>query len=709
MSDRTPTPAVPRHLPLLAPKSGRSRLGAGTKAAGLVIAVGLLSTGLAGVPFAEEAVVEDPYEQRSLVGSYLASRMAQGQRDTEAATEFLDQVLTQDPDNEIVLNQAFLNETQIGNFARAELLAAKLVKVQPNNRVARLVLATKAFRERNWAEADRQFKDAAASPIGELTSALGRAWTAQARGDTKAAQSQIDGLQQADWTRFYKAYNRALIADAGGDAALAAKTYEEVFTQEPRTVAVVLSYADFLSRKGDAAKAREVLKKNLAAVRAPHPMPLAAVAALRRGEAPPSQGLSQLLYGLGEALAAEGGVDLGMIYVQLALHLEPKSPLALAALAAVQEQAKQYSRAIDTYARLPDTEPLAVSFALRRSLNLSALDKPDDAKAVLTKLLEKPLLDIPIQDPPLSMELVTAAKALTPQEPRAKGPAVEALQRTLALAGFSAGKVDGVYGSSTQDAVRKIQTAASLPATGTFDAATAKALADQLAKSASGTAQQPTRNLEIEVHTSIGDIQRGRKEFADAAIHYGRAIDLVGAKPEKRHWEQFYARGIAFERTKQWPKAEADFLKALELNPDEASVLNYLGYSWVDQGLYLDKALAMIAKAVKLRPDDGYIVDSLGWAYYKLGRYDEAVVQLERAVELRADDSVLNDHLGDAYWRAGRRLEAKFQWSWSLSMKPEPEEIPKLKAKLDKGLEELKPETAAKPADKAAAEPAKTP
>jgi tetratricopeptide (TPR) repeat protein len=126
--------------------------------------------------------------------------------------------------------------------------------------------------------------------------------------------------------------------------------------------------------------------------------------------------------------------------------------------------------------------------------------------------------------------------------------------------------------------------------------------------------------------------------------------------------------------------------KALELYPDQPLVLNYLGYSWVDQGMHLDEGMDMIRKAVEQRPDDGYIVDSLGWAYFKTANYDEAVKNLERAVELKPDDPTINDHLGDAYWRVGRHLEAHFQWAQAKDFKPDPDELATLEAKLKSGL-----------------------
>jgi tetratricopeptide (TPR) repeat protein len=166
---------------------------------------------------------------------------------------------------------------------------------------------------------------------------------------------------------------------------------------------------------------------------------------------------------------------------------------------------------------------------------------------------------------------------------------------------------------------------------------------------------------DMQSYISYGNMLRGRQRFAEAAEVYTQAIDKLGT-PAGADWSIFYYRGISNERTKNWPAAEADFKKALELSPDQPLVLNYLGYSWVDMGQHLDEAMEMIKKAVDLRPNDGFIVDSLGWAHYRLGHYDEAVENLERAIGLKPDDPVINDHLGDAYWQAGRKLEAQFQW-----------------------------------------------
>jgi len=192
---------------------------------------------------------------------------------------------------------------------------------------------------------------------------------------------------------------------------------------------------------------------------------------------------------------------------------------------------------------------------------------------------------------------------------------------------------------------------------------------------------------DVEAITALGNVLRGHKKFAECADVYSKGVEAIGT-PEKSNWTLFYFRGICYERAKQWPKAEADLRKALELFPDQPHVLNYLGYSWIDQGTNLDEGMEMIKKAVQQRPDDGYIVDSLGWAYYRIGNYEEAAKNLERAIELKPEDPTINDHLGDAYWRVGRVLEAKFQWAHARDLKPELEDLPKIEDKLKNGLSE---------------------
>lgn len=197
----------------------------------------------------------------------------------------------------------------------------------------------------------------------------------------------------------------------------------------------------------------------------------------------------------------------------------------------------------------------------------------------------------------------------------------------------------------------------------------------------------------IDAHIALGDLMRRLERFAEGAVAYDAAIELMAAA-ERETWILYYQRGITLERSDQWARAEADFFKALELSPDQPLVLNYLGYSWLEKGLNLDEALPMIQKAVDQRPEDGYIVDSLGWAHYLRGDYPNAVKELERAIELRPVDAVINDHLGDALWRVGRHLEAEFQWKRAMSFEPDPHDAVRIKRKLQVGLDQVLEEEA---------------
>ena len=193
-----------------------------------------------------------------------------------------------------------------------------------------------------------------------------------------------------------------------------------------------------------------------------------------------------------------------------------------------------------------------------------------------------------------------------------------------------------------------------------------------------------------EVQTTLGDLLRAMERPEEAEAAYDRALALY-PEDSSALWYLHFTRALSREMQDDWPGTEADLRRALEVEPDQPQVLNHLGYLLVERGEKLPEALGLLDRAVALRPDSGAIVDSLGWAYFKLGRYEEAVEQLEMAATLLATDPVINDHLGDAYWKVGRDREARFQWSRALSFDPAPEEAERIRAKLSEGLGEVEP------------------
>lgn len=195
-------------------------------------------------------------------------------------------------------------------------------------------------------------------------------------------------------------------------------------------------------------------------------------------------------------------------------------------------------------------------------------------------------------------------------------------------------------------------------------------------------AEKPDR---VDAALTLAELLRNKEKYAEAVTAYDTAIGRI-KKVEERHWPIFFGRGIVLERTRQWARAEADMKKALELSPEQPYVLNYLGYSWIDQGINLDAGMKMLKRATELRPDDGAITDSVGWAYYRLGQFDKAVEWCERASEQKGDDATVVEHLGDAYWHVGRFREARFEWNRALNQKPDKDRIPVLLDKVSNGL-----------------------
>ncbi|SDO83571.1 TPR repeat-containing protein [Filomicrobium insigne] len=344
---------------------------------------------------------DDTYLSHSLAGSYLAGRFARANHETGLAAEFYRNALVQDPESDILLEQSFLMEASEGHFDRAIKLAEQLIVRQPNHRVARLVLGLQSFDAGDLKKAEAHFKKAGTGPIGELTSAIAQAWVILAEGDTNRALNKLKLPRQADWAQFYLQYHRALIADIGGRRSVARDAYNQVFEQDSRTLRTALAFARHAANGKNLKQAKTILRNHLEATSGDgHPLAHELMDELGKGQkvdlliATPRQGLSEVFYGLGEALTGEGGVSIGVLYLQMALFLEPKQPFALAALANAHETTKRYDVAIDTYQRIPDGTPLQAAIDIRRALNLNSLDKVDEAKVLLEKVATKNPKDI---------------------------------------------------------------------------------------------------------------------------------------------------------------------------------------------------------------------------------------------------------------------------------------------------------------------------
>ncbi len=537
-------------------------------------------------------------------GSYLAARHASVERDANSAAAFYRSALRSDPKNNELLDRAFISSVADGDIDEAVKLADRILTIDKSNRVARLVVGVRDLKAKKYPSAQLNINQSIRGPITDLVATLLSAWASYGAGDTKTAVANIDKLTGPEWYPLFKDMHAAMILELAGKDKDAGVRLERAYKLDDSMLRVADDYARWLTRNKDDAAATaiyEAFDKKLPR----HPLVLEGLRETRAGKKlpplvdSPQAGAAEALYGIGATLTRRGGEDLALVYLQLALYLEPTHPLALLSLADLYELVKKPAMAIKIYERVPANSPLKRNAQIQLATDLDAADRSDEAIKIL--------------------------KSVTAEDPK-----------------------------------------------------------------------------DLEAIMALGNVERGRKKFDDCTVTYTKGIDALPDPNDKANTVYYYYRGICEERSHQWPKAEADMKKALELQPDQPHVLNYLGYSWIDQGINLDEGMKMIKRAVDQRPDDGYIVDSLGWAYFRIGNYEEAVKNLERAIDLKPEDPTINDHLGDAYWRIGRTLEAKFQWTHAKDLKPEPDDLPKIEAKIANGLPDTasSSDTSASSADK---------
>jgi tetratricopeptide (TPR) repeat protein len=547
----------------------------------------------------------------SPAGNYLAGRTAATLRDMDAAATFLRSALRAAPKDAELLDRTFRIVLASGDFEQSTALAERVLAVDPNNRIARLTLAVRAIKNRQYATARTHLGASADGPTADLMATLVAAWSWQGSGDTAKAIKTADILTGNDFALVFRDLHAGLIYEASGNFAEAEKRLSDAYKIDQSQYIVIDSYARTLARAGKKDEALGVYKA-LAEKMPRNARITSTIETLEKtGKLPasvsgPKDGVTEAL--LSFSLFASRGetAEIGLIYLNLALALSPQHELALITLADLLENINQHDQAIEAYRRIPPTSYLYEDIGLRIAINLAQSERLQDAEKQLRELISKDRNDI--------------------------------------------------------DAI-----------------------------------------------ITLGGLLQREKKYKEAAEVYTQAVDAT-AEPKRSDWALFFSRGVSYDQAKEWRKAEKDFQTSIDLDPEQAPTLNYLGYSWVDRGTNIEKGTDLIKKAVDLRPNDGDIVDSLGWAYYRQGKYPEATTELERAVELKPQSWEINDHLGDVYWKTGRQLEAKFQWLHALSLEIEPEKRIPIEKKITDGLEVVEAEQqAAKQAENAASPDAQKP
>jgi tetratricopeptide (TPR) repeat protein len=549
----------------------------------LIAALSFLAAAPATSEAKTAAAADDSTRIASSLGDYLSARFAAGNHDYAEAAKLYQQSLERDPGNPELLTYAFFFSASAGKIDDAAKLAERLVAAAPDDRAARLTLAIAAMQKRDYKKAREEIAKSAKGPFTSFTVALIDGWAAAGAGDLKAAQAdfkQLHAQKSADGLAYF---NEAMLAELFDDKDAANKAYLASIEASGPTPRVVEAYGKFLERSGRAADAKALYERasdenGYTIVTAPG---LARIAAgqIPQAFAPRAEdGAAEALFGIASSLNDETNRDISVLYLQLALHLNPKLDLATILLANRCEALGKFDDAIAAYEKVSPSSPFHRMVAVAIAVDYARLDKSKEAIARLEKL--------------------------------------------------------------------------------------SKEFPDDL-----------------ETWTALGDSYRAAKRYDDAVSAYNHALASIGA-PSKKSWPLLYARAVAEQETGHWDKAEADLQEALKLSPNEPDLLNYLGYTWVDQKKNIKEALTMLEKARALSPQNGYIIDSVGWAYYRLGRFEEAVDALEDAVQLVPGDPTINDHLGDAYWKIGRKLDATFQWSHALAFGPDPGEKAKIEKKL---------------------------
>lgn len=524
-------------------------------------------------------------------GAYLAARHAAINNDVVAAATYFTRALSSDTANIDLMEQAVLYKIAAGRISSAVPIARTLVEKRPNHRIGQLLLAVENIKRGQFEEAAKRVDEHGDKAFNAVTAKLLAGWTAFDLKDYEKAQEAFASLDGQQLYRIFAAYHAGLAAAATGDAEKAEGLFKESIGDSTPTARLAEAYGRFLEREGRGEDAVKIYERALERASG-DPVMLDARARATAAKTKPEplvsngrEGASEALYGLASAFARdEGGIRLSLVYLQLALYLEPKMEAPRLLLGNVLEAQNRWEEAAETYEDFAKDSPYYRSAQVGRADALSRIDKVDDALKALDEL-----------------------ETVFPED------------ETVPIA--------------------------------------------------------------------IGDLMRRAERYEEARAAYDRAFELIG-EPEERHWSLLYSRGVSAERIGDWDSAEADLKKALEFRPDQAQVLNYLGYSWIEQGRNLSEAREMIERAVALRPNDGYIKDSLGWVEYQLGDFEAAVETMERAVELTPTDPVINDHFGDTLWVVGRKTEARFQWRRALSFEPEEEELrARILRKLEVGLD----------------------
>ena len=352
-----------------------------------------LATLLCGPLFAPSALAYEKAES-SFAGSYLAGRSAIKLRDNDLASDYLSAALKSDAGNSLLIERIFLLKLSEGKLGEAEEYATRVLSFNSQQRMARIVLGLRDFRSRRYAEARKNFQQAAYTPVGELTSSLLIAWAYAGEGELNLALKALDRLDTNESFANFKALHSGLISDYLGNSIRAEASYRKAYEDAGTSLRVVQSYGNFLERNGRPAEAQKIYQAFIDGGD-DNPLVTAALAASKKGVKPPpfistpGAGAAEALFSLATSMTDEQSIDVALLYSRLALSFDADRPVMLTLLGDTYEDMQQYERAIEAYAQVPESSPLRANSDMEIAVSLQRLEKKDDALAKLKTLINR--------------------------------------------------------------------------------------------------------------------------------------------------------------------------------------------------------------------------------------------------------------------------------------------------------------------------------
>ena len=539
---------------------------------------------------AQPAAAYEQLDDRLLSGNYLAGRSASVARDNDLASDYFVRALKADPGNPVLIERVFLLKTAEGDIADSEEYAIQVLGFNSQQRMARIVLGLRDFRNRRYTEARKNLEVASYTPVGELTSGLLVGWTHAGEGELNLALKALDRLDRNEAFVNFKNFHAALISDFLGNAIRAEVFYKKAYEQAGTSLRIVQGYGNFLERSGRADEAIRIYTTYLEGD--DNPLIQAALDGAKAGKKPapfvptPGAGAAEALFSLATSMTDEQSIDVALLYTQLALSFNADRAVTLTLLGDILGDMKLDEKAIAAYSEIPASSPLRTNAEMEIGVSLHRLEKKDEAQAKLK--------DVIAREPDNYDAMVTLGNLYRSNEDYAN--AAKVYDQAIAL-----------------------------------------------------LTEETTTPGHWRIYYFNGIAHERLKQWDIAERNFRKALELSPEEPMVLN----YLGYSLIEKKLNLQEAMEMVKKAVELRPNDGYIIDSLGWAYYQLGDY-EQAVIHIERAVELLPADPIIAEHLGDAYWRVGRKLEAKFQWQHArdnkpepVDLARIEGKLKDGLPD--------------------------------------------------------------